>query len=89
MSLRSRIHGAIIGHAVCDALGAPAEFQARGSFPLITEMQPNENFGLPAGCWTDDTSMMLCLAWSLVQRGGELDLLDAVERWVRWWRDGM
>src|SRR4051812_1292881 len=44
-------------------------------------------FGLPAGAWTDDTSMALCLAESLIERGG-FDPVDQLERYVRWYREG-
>ncbi len=44
-------------------------------------------FDLVAGQWTDDTSMALCLATSLVEQGG-FDAADQMRRYVRWWRDG-
>jgi ADP-ribosylglycohydrolase len=44
-------------------------------------------FGLRPGEWTDDTSMALCLADSLIAYG-ELDQRDLMERFVRWWREG-
>ena len=44
-------------------------------------------FGLKPGQWTDDTSMALCLAESLVERGG-FDPGDQMKRYVRWWREG-
>ncbi len=44
-------------------------------------------FGLEPGQWTDDTSMALCLAESLLERGG-LDPHDVMRRFVRWWRHG-
>ena len=44
-------------------------------------------FNLPAGAWTDDTSMALCLAESLIERGG-FDPVDQLERYVRWYRHG-
>jgi len=54
-------------------------------------MQPNKNFALPSGVWTDDTSMTLCLARSLatyipgssISKGGfdEKDQLDAYVNW--------
>lgn len=34
-----------------------------------------------------DTSMALCLAESLIERGG-FDAVDQLERYVRWWREG-
>ena len=39
------------------------------------------------GQWTDDTSMALCLATSLVECGG-FDAADQMQRYVRWWREG-
>jgi ADP-ribosyl-[dinitrogen reductase] hydrolase len=50
---------------VVDALGGPAEFRSRFSFPLITRKIPNSPFGLPPGVWTEDTSMTFCLGRSL------------------------
>ncbi|KAL4869609.1 ADP-ribosylation/Crystallin J1 [Aspergillus spectabilis] len=66
LSLQSRIKGSIYGVAVVDALGGPVEFQPRGSFELVSSFQHNENFDVPPGTWTDDTSMTLCLAKSLI-----------------------
>ena len=39
-------------------------------------------FGLPAGAWTDDTSMALCLAERLVECRG-FDPVDQLTRYVR------
>jgi ADP-ribosyl-[dinitrogen reductase] hydrolase len=44
-------------------------------------------FDLEAGQWTDDTSMALCLAESLIQCRG-FDARDQMERYCRWWREG-
>lgn len=84
----SRVRGALLGLATCDALGGPVEFKPRGTFPPVTTMEPNDNFGLPAGCFTDDTSMALCLAHSLVDCEGRSSAADQVRRYIRWWRDG-
>jgi ADP-ribosyl-[dinitrogen reductase] hydrolase len=43
--------------------------------------------GLPAGAWSDKTAMALCLAESLVSRGGS-DPADQVERYRDWQRSG-
>ncbi|RMZ80203.1 hypothetical protein DV737_g3110, partial [Chaetothyriales sp. CBS 132003] len=86
--LISRIRGAVLGLAVCDALGGPVEFQPRGSFPLVTEMLPNDNFDLPAGAFTDDTSMALCLAHSLLAYNGSHNAVDQVERYLDWQSNG-
>ncbi|MDP3910623.1 MAG: ADP-ribosylglycohydrolase family protein [Gemmatimonadales bacterium] len=82
-----RYRGALLGLAVGDALGTTLEFSAPGSFTPITDMVGGGPFGLLPGEWTDDTSMALCLAESLVERGG-LDPVDQLERYVRWWRTG-
>ena len=83
-NLASRIRGAILGLAVCDALGAPVEFKARGRFPLVTEMLPNESFNTPAGAFTDDTSMAMCLAHSLVENEGKHNAIDQAEKYLAW-----
>jgi hypothetical protein len=44
-------------------------------------------FHLEPGQWTDDTSMALCLAESLIERQG-FDPVDQLERYLRWYRDG-
>ena len=44
-------------------------------------------FGLKPGQWTDDTSMALCLATSLLECDG-FDPTDQMQRYVRWWREG-
>jgi ADP-ribosyl-[dinitrogen reductase] hydrolase len=87
-SLSSRIKGAIFGLAICDALGGPVEFKARGSFPKVTNMQANKTYHLPAGCFTDDTSMALCLAHALVDNNGQSKTIDQVQRYIAWWLTG-
>jgi ADP-ribosyl-[dinitrogen reductase] hydrolase len=86
-ALRERIYGCLFGLAVGDAVGAAVEFKPRGSFVPLTDMVGGGTWGLPAGHWTDDTSMALCLAESLVESGG-FDPLDQMQRYVRWWREG-
>ncbi|KIW81094.1 hypothetical protein Z517_04117 [Fonsecaea pedrosoi CBS 271.37] len=86
--LSSRVKGAIFGLAVCDALGGPVEFKPRGSFDRVTQMLPNDNFRLPPGCFTDDTSMTLCLAHSLLECGGQSNIVHQAEKYISWWRDG-
>lgn len=87
MELLSRYRGALLGLAVGDALGAPVEFCAPSTFAPVTEMRSGGPFGLAAGTWTDDTSMALCLAESLIERNG-FDAADQMERYSRWHRYG-
>jgi ADP-ribosyl-[dinitrogen reductase] hydrolase len=84
---RDRFRGALIGLAVGDALGTTIEFKPPGTFTPVTDITGGGPFDLPKGAWTDDTSMALCLAESLVERGG-FNPVDQLQRYVRWYRDG-
>ena len=44
-------------------------------------------FELRPGQWTDDTSMALCLAHSLLYRDG-FDAADQMNRYCNWYRHG-
>jgi ADP-ribosylglycohydrolase len=83
----AHFRGALLGLAAGDALGTTLEFEAAGSFEPINDMVGGGPFGLKPGEWTDDTSMALCLAESLVERKG-FDPVDQLERYLRWYRDG-
>ena len=86
-SARKHFRGCLSGLAVGDALGTTLEFKPPGSFETIDDMVGGGCFGLQPGQWTDDTSMALCLATSLVESGG-FDPGDQMTRYVRWWREG-
>lgn len=86
-NLRDRYRGSLLGLATGDALGTTLEFKLPGSFPPLTDMVGGGPFGLEPGQWTDDTSMALCLAESLIARRG-FDPIDQLERYLRWYRDG-
>ena len=76
-----------MGLAVGDALGTTNEFQTAGSFAPITDMVGGGVFNLEPGQWTDDTSMALCLADSLLAMG-RYDSYDVMERYDRWRSEG-
>ena len=84
---RDRARGALLGLAAGDAVGTTVEFRAPGSFRPLADMVGGGPFSLAPGQWTDDTSMALCLAESLVDRAGH-DPADQMRRYVRWWRQG-
>ena len=83
----SRARGALVGLAVGDALGTTNEFQPAGSFLPISDMVGGGVFRLEPGQWTDDTSMALCLADSLLALN-RYDSYDVMERYDRWRKDG-
>lgn len=83
VTLHDRAVGALLGLAVGDALGTTLEFQPRDRVPWHTEMTGGGVFGLRPGEWTDDTSMALCLAESLLAYP-EFDAKDAMGRWDCW-----
>jgi ADP-ribosylglycohydrolase len=85
--LIDRYRGALLGLAAGDALGTTVEFQHPGTFEPLTDIIGGGPFNLEPGQWTDDTSMALCLAESLIERGG-FDALDQMQRYVRWYRHG-
>jgi ADP-ribosylglycohydrolase len=82
-----RFRGCLLGLAIGDAVGTTLEFKAPGTFKPLTDMVGGGPFDLKAGQWTDDTSMALCLAASLIERG-QFDPRDQMQRYVKWWREG-
>jgi ADP-ribosylglycohydrolase len=87
MNPLDRAVGTLLGLACGDAVGTTLEFRAPGTFEPITDMVGGGPFRLKAGEWTDDTSMALCLAESLLDRG-DLDLTDQLRRYVLWHETG-
>ncbi|MCC7262958.1 MAG: ADP-ribosylglycohydrolase family protein [Candidatus Latescibacteria bacterium] len=87
ISGRSRYEGCLLGLAAGDALGTAVEFKAPGSFPPVSDITGGGPFGLKKGQWTDDTSMALCLAESLIACHG-FDAGDQMQRYQRWRREG-
>lgn len=82
-----RYRGALLGLAAGDAVGTTLEFRPRGTFERIEDMVGGGPFNLQPGQWTDDTSMALCLATSLLECGG-FDPRDQIVRYCMWWRKG-
>ena len=83
LTVRDRFRGCLLGLATGDALGTTLEFKPPGSFEPITDMVGGGPFDLQPGQWTDDTSMALCLATSLVECSG-FDPMDQMQRYLRW-----
>ncbi|MHC2021354.1 ADP-ribosylglycohydrolase family protein [Methylobacterium sp. CM6247] len=86
-SIEDRARGALLGLAVGDALGTTLEFEPRDVHPLHTEMLGGGPFELEPGQWTDDTSMALALAESLIAYP-DFDATDLMTRFVAWAKRG-
>ncbi len=82
-----RFRGALLGLACGDAVGTTLEFKPRGSFEPLTDMVGGGPFSLKAGQWTDDTSMALCLAESLLSTN-TCDPHDQMTRYANWYKWG-
>ena len=77
--------GAIIGHAVGDAMGFPTEFSKREELlknPVL-EMIDSPDVGQPAGSWSDDTAMEIATIDSFIHKKC-FDYKDIMDRWVQW-----
>lgn len=85
--MKSRYEGCLLGLAAGDALGTTVEFKAPGTFEPMTDIVGGGPFSLKRGAWTDDTSLALCLAESLIECRA-FEAADQMERYIRWWRDG-
>lgn len=84
---QDKLTGSLQGLAVGDALGTTIEFAKRDTVPPVTDIVGGGPFQLEAGQWTDDTSMALCIAASLAERGS-YDPKDQLERFVQWHDNG-
>jgi ADP-ribosylglycohydrolase len=87
LELRDQYRGCLLGLAIGDALGTTLEFSRPGSFTPIKDIIGGGPFHLKAGEWTDDTSMALCLAESLITKKG-FDPIDQMERYLKWYQEG-
>ena len=87
VGLRDRAIGALVGLAVGDAVGTTLEFKARDSYQPLVTMIGGGPFHLKPGEFTDDMSMALALADSLLT-DPELDTADLMTRFISWRDDG-
>jgi ADP-ribosyl-[dinitrogen reductase] hydrolase len=86
---QTRAAGSLLGLAIGDAIGTTLEFRGRDTYRHLSDMVGGGPFNLKPGEWTDDTSMALCLADSLIASGArDLDEAGLMRRFVRWFRRG-
>jgi len=89
---QDRIHGAIYGALIGDALGVPYEFHAPEDLPPkhLLEMEPppgfgRSHYGVPPGTWSDDGALMLALLDSLTTVA-PFSMDDYAQRMLSWLR---
>lgn len=89
---RDRLKGMFFGLAVGDALGTTLEFKDRDTYEHITDMVGGGPFNLQPGEWTDDTSMALALAQTLIDfpptKWDELNKNELLKNFTRWYKKG-
>lgn len=83
----SRAVASFLGLAIGDALGAPVEFEQPGRFAPVVGYRSGGPWNLPAGYWTDDTSMAICVAESIIANN-RINPQDLMERFCRWFQYG-
>lgn len=91
--LAGSYRGALVGTAIGDALGRPAEGRPphvlTERYGRLSDYQPWPGWtGGPRGTITDDTQMTMCVGESLLGGGGRLDPVDLAQRFVEWFPEG-
>jgi len=80
--------GMLIGLAIGDALGAPLEFkEASPANNQLTKYATGGAHNVSIGEWTDDTSMALAMAKSLIEKE-TFDADDIMQKFCNWYEKG-
>ena len=84
----SKVVDSIIGHAIGDAMGVPTEFCIREKLQKhpVVKMIGYGQHDVPAGCYSDDTSMELALIDSFINKG-KFDYDDIMTNFYYWLHD--
>ena len=84
--MQNYIKNLLLGVAVGDAIGVPAEFRSRESLAArpITDVIGYGTHHQPPGTWSDDTSLSLALADGLLQ---SFDLHHIANNFTAWYYD--
>ena len=85
--LKDKKIGTLVGLAVGDAMGAPYEFQYRSHYKATLEYNTGGSHNIRIGEWTDDTSMALCLAQSIIDTK-DFNPIDQMNNYLKWYREG-
>jgi len=82
--MENSVKAGIFGVCIGDALGVPVEFRSREQLKRspVTKMRALGTHHQPAGTWSDDSSLALCLAESLCEG---YDLEDIALKFLQWY----
>ena len=82
-----KIVDGILGFAIGDALGVPVEFKSREQLKEnpIKDMIGYGTYNMPAGTWSDDTSMTLATIHSIIEKGA-IETNDIANKFLKWFR---
>lgn len=80
--MRALVYGAAVG----DALGVPYEFKPRDTF-VCSDMTGHGTYDMPAGTWSDDTSMTIATCESILWNEG-IDAADILNNFREWMYKG-
>ena len=82
------VESALLGFAVGDALGLPVQFVPRARIlKPITKMLARESINMPAGSWSDDTSLIIA-TMSAFLTPLYIDTFDIMENFTKWIKEG-
>lgn len=83
--MKSKYLGGLMGFVIGDAFGVPVEFMSRRQLLKnpVTKMIGNGTYNLPAGTWSDDTSMMIATIDSINSKQ-DIDLNDIALKFAAW-----
>ena len=85
-NIETKILGGLVGFAIGDALGVPIEFTPRKKDNPLTEMVGFGSHSVPAGTWSDDTSMTIAAMDSICENRS-IDYDDIMNRFCKWAKD--
>ena len=84
-----KIKVGVIGHAIGDAMGVPVEFCIREKLLAhpVTKMIGYGSHDVPAGTWSDDTSMEIATMDSMINQGGKINCEDIMMNFYYWLKE--
>ena len=81
----NKIKAVMLGHAIGDALGVPVEFKSREEIAKnpVSDMRGYGTYPVPAGAWSDDTSMSIAALDAMSRGDGStFDVLVNFAKWL-------